>query len=138
MNDALVVAFRTVDVLSTATDFDTPGNFRQVTYNGFVQQLKKVWDIFGLNGKAIQSDFELVTKGKQSQLLPEHTTAINPSNIFIEQGAKVYPGIINAETGPVYIGKDAEVMEGCIIRGPFAMGEHAVLKMAAKVYSNTT
>ncbi|RYZ22555.1 MAG: glucose-1-phosphate thymidylyltransferase, partial [Sphingobacteriales bacterium] len=86
----------------------------------------------------IKDDFALLTKGRQSQLLPGYVTALHTENIFIEPGAKVYPCIINAEKGPVYIGKDAEIMEGCIIRGPFALGEHAVLKMGAKVYGATT
>lgn len=61
-----------------------------------------------------------------------------PSNVFFEKGAKAEHCIINASTGPVYIGKDAELMEGSIIRGPFAMGEGACLKMGAKVYGATT
>ena len=36
--------------------------------------------------------------------------------------------------GLARIGKDAEVMEGCIIRGPLVLGDHAQLKMGAKVY----
>lgn len=137
LQDNTILAIRTAQVL-TVNDFDNAEAFTNVTFHGNVQKLNKVWHIFGLNGKAITQDFERLTAHKQSQLLPEYVTAINPANIFVEPGAKIYPCIINAEAGPVYIGKDAEIMEGCIIRGPFAMGEHAVLKMAAKVYSNTT
>lgn len=133
-----ILAIKTDKVLTASEDFERVGEYKTRNFSENILQLQKVWDIFSLNGKAILADFELITKNRVSQLLPDYVTAINPSNIFIELGAKVYPGIINAEVGPVYIGKEAEIMEGCIIRGPFAMGEHAVLKMGAKVYANTT
>jgi UDP-N-acetylglucosamine diphosphorylase/glucosamine-1-phosphate N-acetyltransferase len=138
VNDHILLAVRTTDALQGESDFEDLSAYTAIPFNGPVQLLKRVWDIFGLNGKAIESDFALLTKDRQSQPLPAYVTAINHSNIFVEEGAKIYPCIINAETGPVYIGKDAEIMEGCIIRGSFAMCDHAVLKMAAKVYSNTT
>jgi len=133
-----VLAIRTQQVLQEETDFENPPASRRIEFEGAVGRLSRVWDIFSLNGQAIRDDFERMTRGRTSQPVPAHVTAINPSNIFIEEGAKVYPCIINAEAGPVYIGKDAEIMEGCLIRGPFALGEHAVLKMGAKVYNNTT
>lgn len=133
-----LLALRTSKQLQSETDFEDFSAYKQIAYSDETRLLKRVWDIFSFNGKAIENDFALLTKGKQSQPLPDYVTAINPSNIFIEPGAKIYPGIINAEAGPVYIGKDAEIMEGCIIRGPLAMCEHSVLKMGAKVYSNTT
>ncbi|KAA5536530.1 glucose-1-phosphate thymidylyltransferase [Taibaiella lutea] len=138
ISENILLAVRTEKALQSETDFEDFTAYNLITYNGSVQLLKKVWDIFGLNGKAIESDFTLLTKDRQSQPLPAYVTAINPSNIFVEEGAKIYPCIINAEAGPVYIGKDAEIMEGCIIRGAFAMCDHSVLKMASKVYSNTT
>lgn len=113
-------------------------SLKQIPFGESIHQLERVWDIFGRNEQAIKEDFQIVTHDLQSQLLPDYVTALNPSNIFVEPGAKVYPCIINAEAGPVYIGKDAEIMEGCIIRGPFVLGEHAVLKMGAKVYGGTT
>lgn len=96
------------------------------------------WDIFKLNDTAIKSDFELLTKGRKSQPISNTNTAINPAAIFIEEGAVVECSILNGSTGPIYIGKDAEIMEGCAIRGPFALGDHAVLKMLAKIYGATT
>ena len=79
----------------------------------------------------------MLTKGRKSQFLPENNTILG-KDIFIEKGAKVSCSILNAEDGPIYIGKNAEVMEGSIIKGPFAMGESAVLKMGAKIYGATT
>ncbi len=103
-----------------------------------IKRLQYPWDIFLLNGWALQKDFELITQGRHSALLSTSNRAISPSNIFIEEGAVVEHSIINATVGPVYIGKNAEVMEGCMIRGPFALCEGAVLKMGSKVYGATT
>lgn len=96
------------------------------------------WDIFKLNDWAIRKDFELITKALISQPLSATNKTILPENIFIEEGAVVEHSIINASTGPVYIGKNATVMEGCIIRGPFALCEGATLKMGSKIYGATT
>jgi UDP-N-acetylglucosamine diphosphorylase/glucosamine-1-phosphate N-acetyltransferase len=111
---------------------------KAVNYSGEVKTIHYPWDIFQLNDWAIREDFVLLTKGRKSKSIPEGNKVVNPSQVFIEKGAIVSNSIINASTGPVYIGKDAEVMEGCIIRGPFAMGEKACLKMGAKVYGATT
>jgi UDP-N-acetylglucosamine diphosphorylase/glucosamine-1-phosphate N-acetyltransferase len=96
------------------------------------------WDIFQLNDRAIREDFELLTKKRKSQPIPKSNKVSKPSAIFIEKGAKLEHCILNASTGPIYIGKNAELMEGCIIRGPFAMGEGSVVKMGAKIYGATT
>lgn len=100
--------------------------------------LQHVWDIFAMNESALRSDFALLTAGRSSQPLPGYVTAIRPGQIFVEPGAQVLPCIINASEGPVYIGREAMVMEGCMLRGPIALGEHAVIKMGAKVYGATT
>ena len=95
-------------------------------------------DIFQINDWAIRKDFELLTKGRHSQKISSTNQLIAPENIFLEEGASVECSTINASTGPVYIGKDATVMEGCLIRGPFALCEGATLKMGSKVYGATT
>ena len=87
----------------------------------------------------LKADFEILTKDKTSQPLSKTNTLIgDASQIFIEEGASIECTTLNVKGGPVYIGRDAEIMEGCHIRGPFALGEHAGLKMAAKVYGDTT
>ncbi len=111
---------------------------KAITYNDEVKVIRFPWDIFQLNDWAIREDFRLLTAGRKSAAVPKGTKVIKASQVFIEKGAKVSLSIINASTGPVYIGKDAEVMEGCIIRGPFAMANKACLKMGAKVYGATT
>lgn len=111
---------------------------KAVTFSQEVKTIQFPWDIFQLNDWAIRQDFDWLTAGKKSQPLSKTNKVVKPSQVFLEKGAKVEYSIINASTGPVYIGKDAEVMEGCIIRGPFAMGEGACLKMGSKVYGATT
>ncbi|MES2130705.1 MAG: GlmU family protein [Bacteroidota bacterium] len=101
--------------------------------------VKDVWDIFSKNGAAIKQDFELITKGRSTQPLSSSNTVIgNKDLVFLEEGAIVEAAIINTNAGPVYIGKDAEVMEGSVIRGPFSLGEHSVLKLSTKIYGPTT
>ena len=104
-----------------------------VTFNA----VENLWDIFSDNDREIESDFELLTKRRKSQALNE-TNILVGDKIFIEKGAKVSCSILNSESGPIYIGKNTEVMEGSIIRGPFAMCENSVLKMGARIYGATT
>ncbi|MBK7883152.1 MAG: glucose-1-phosphate thymidylyltransferase [Chitinophagaceae bacterium] len=102
------------------------------------RMLNHPMDIFKHNAWAIQQDFNFVTLDKTSQPVCATNILINPSQIFIEQGAIVEHSILNATHGPVYIGKNVEIMEGCMIRGPFAICEGAVVKMGAKIYGATT
>lgn len=103
-----------------------------------VKTLQHSWNIFQFNDWALRKDFELITNGRASQPISSTNKVINPENIFIEEGAKVEYSILNASTGPIYIGKNAEVMEGCMIRGGFALCEGAILKMGSKIYGATT
>ena len=109
-----------------------------IDYNGMPLMIQKPWDIFTLNDKALRFDFQLLTKGKRSEVISGTNQTFMPDQIFIEPGAKVECSVLNASTGPIYIAKDAEVMEGCMIRGPFSLGEQGVLKMGAKIYGATT
>ena len=101
-------------------------------------QLCNLWDIFSKNGEQLAADFELLTKGRNSHALSKTNHVLGLENIFVEEGAKVEFAILNATDGPIYIGKDAEIMEGSMIRGPFSLGEHSVLKLGAKIYGPTT
>nr|WP_299343661.1 GlmU family protein [Allomuricauda sp.] len=100
--------------------------------------VKNTWDVFSKNGEALQTDFDLLTHGRKSQPISSTNQVVNHENIFIEEGAKVEFSILNASTGPIYIGKNAEIMEGCIIRGALALCEKAVLKVGSKIYGPTT
>ncbi len=96
------------------------------------------WHIFQLNGDEIQRDFTLITTGRKSAPLSKTMNIINPGNIFAEEGFKGEFATINASNGPVYLGKDSEIMEGSVVRGPFALCEHSTLKLSTKVYGPTT
>jgi UDP-N-acetylglucosamine diphosphorylase/glucosamine-1-phosphate N-acetyltransferase len=103
-----------------------------------VEKLSHPYQIFVFNGREIIRDFTWLTAGRTSFPLGSGNTVIGKHPIFIEEGAKIHATIFNTEEGPVYIGKNALIMEGSLIRGPFAMGEFSVIKMGAKIYANTT
>ncbi len=117
-------------------DFDT---FDIVSYSfDDVLRVEYTWDIFAKNAEAIQRDFDMLIEGRDSEPIPEHTVAFNQDHIFIEEGAKLPLCSLNATDGPIYIGKDAEIMEGAMVRGPFALCSNATIKMGAKIYGGTT
>ena len=118
-------------------------NWKEKKYEGGITLLNYVFDIFLNNGEEIKKDFELITAGRQSQKLPQCVRMLCTDeevekNVFVEEGAVVECAAINVSRGPVYIGKDATVMEGSCIRGPFALCERATVKMGAKIYKGTT
>lgn len=108
------------------------------TYTSKVDEIVYPWHIFSLNGAEIIRDFKLLTANRQSQPLSVTNTLLAPENIFVEEGARVECAILNGTTGPIYVGKDTEIMEGSIVRGPFALCEHSTLKIGAKIYGPTT
>ena len=129
-----VLAFHTTQS-QEEVDFDT---YTQIEFDEELIQVKNTSDIFTHNGKAIQQDFDLITEERTSETIPAGIQVINPGNIFIEEGAQILFSTLNASEGPIYIGKDALIMENSSIRGPFAMCENAVVKMGAKIYKDTT
>ena len=100
--------------------------------------LKYPWNIFEYNDWALRQDFELITKERSSQNISSTNQLIAPENIFIEEGANVSYCILNATDGPIYIGRNTEIFEGTLIRGPFALCEGSRIKMGAKIYGGTT
>ena len=129
-----IIAFHTNDTQEDI-DFD---EYELIEYEGEVLRIENTWDIFAKNDAAIREDFELLTEDRFSQPIPKSVNVIAPENIFIEEGAKLEFVTLNASTGPIYIGKNAEIMEGSVIRGPFALCEEAQVKLATKVYGATT
>lgn len=113
---------------------------KEVTYTGTpIIQVINRWDLFKLNGQVLALDFDLMTSHKKSQALPSSCTLIgNPDLLFIEEGAIVQAATLNVTSGPIYIGANSEIMEGSLIRGPFALCENAQIKMGAKIYGATT
>jgi UDP-N-acetylglucosamine diphosphorylase/glucosamine-1-phosphate N-acetyltransferase len=95
------------------------------------------YDLFSMNDKVIRNDIALLTKGRTSAKVSGTNTIIG-DDLFVEEGASLEACTINTLSGPVYIGKDAEVMEGSMIRGPFVLGDHSTLKLGTKIYGATT
>lgn len=101
--------------------------------------LSQRWHLYQYNDIALENDFQLLTENRVSQPLSVSNTVIgDPSCIFLEEGAIVEASILNTKSGPIYVGKDAEIMEGCIVRGGLALGEHSALKLGTKVYGAVT
>lgn len=112
---------------------------RNIQYKEEVIILNNRWDIYQENAKALQSDFEWITKGRVSLPLSSTNTIIGDAKaIFLEEGAKVEASILNTNEGPIYVGEDAEIMEGSVVRGGLALGSHAALKLSTKVYGATS
>ncbi|MCZ8145361.1 GlmU family protein [Flavobacterium sp.] len=129
-----VIAFYTNDS-QDEVDFDS---YDILEYEEECLKIEHTWDIFAKNDAALREDFELLTADRHSQPIPKSVNVIAPENIFIEEGARLEFVTLNAATGPIYIGKNAEIMEGSVIRGPFALCEEAQVKLATKIYGATT
>lgn len=129
-----VIAFYTKDT-QEEVNFNT---YEAIEFQGAILRIEKTWDIFSKNAEALQADFDFITKGRESQPISKTNHLICPENIFLEKGAKVEFSILNATEGPIYIGKNAEIWEGSLIRGALALCDNAVVKMGAKIYGATT
>jgi UDP-N-acetylglucosamine diphosphorylase/glucosamine-1-phosphate N-acetyltransferase len=129
-----LIAFRGVK-----NDLKDSGKLQKISFEDTLIKIENVWDLFQGNGEAIKADFELLADGRNSNPLSNSVTVIGDRNkIFVETGALAEACILNTKAGPIYIGKNAEIMEGAAIRGPFALGENSVIKLNAKIYGPTT
>ncbi|OQX78237.1 MAG: glucose-1-phosphate thymidylyltransferase [Bacteroidetes bacterium 4484_249] len=142
-NQALVTEDSIVALNMRAEDLDEAGEMNisgidEISAKSDFIKINDVWEIFSRNGDAIKKDFDILTKGRKSEKLSKTNRLIGEENIFVEKGAKVEYAILNASSGPIYIGADAEIMENAVIRGPFALCDNSVVKMAAKIYGPTT
>ncbi len=135
------------------SEFDpsnTAAYFTQANKIDHTLRLRFPWEIMQMNDAIIRSDFEMVTANRISQPVPSTVNIIGDNNgddngnriganqIFIEEGAKLAFCTLNASTGPIYIGRKAEIMEGSAIRGPFAIGYNSVVKMNSRIYGGTS
>ena len=104
-----------------------------------IDVVKNVYDIFLLNGRQIEYDFEVLTAGREGQVIPRSNTVIgDPEQIFIESGAIVEGVVLNASHGPIYVDRHVEIMEGSCLRGPIALGEHSTVNMGTHIYPGTS
>lgn len=109
-----------------------------IEYSGSFLKINNTWDIFSNNARALQEDFDLLTKDKTSNSLNSSNYINAEQNIFIAANTKINNASLNASEGPIYIDEGAEIMEGALIRGPFYLGKNSVVKMGAKIYGATT
>lgn len=108
-----------------------------IPFSGALNLITRPWDIWSKNASELNLDFDLLTKDRFSAPIDATNTVIG-DRIFLEEGAKATASILNATSGPIYLAKNAEIMEGCIVRGGLALGESSALKMGAKIYGATT
>ncbi len=129
-----IIAFYTTED-QEEIDFN---DYKIIEFNKEIIQLKNTWDIFRFNGEALEADFKMITEGRTSAPIPDSVHCIHKENIFLEENVEIEIGVLNASKGPIYLGKDTQIMEGSMIRGPFAILEYGVVKMGSKVYGPTT
>jgi UDP-N-acetylglucosamine diphosphorylase/glucosamine-1-phosphate N-acetyltransferase len=113
---------------------EPPADWRSLRH----RMIERPWQIPVHNAWAIRFDFRLLTEGRESEAIPDTVRVSEPGSVFIEPGARLEHCVLNASEGPIYIGKDALVMDGAMLRGPVAVCEGAVVKMGATLYGGTT
>jgi UDP-N-acetylglucosamine diphosphorylase/glucosamine-1-phosphate N-acetyltransferase len=111
---------------------------QSVSYKSTLKKISRLTDIFTMNGDEIKADFALLTGKRKSAKLSPTNKALGRKNIFIEKGAKIECSTLNATDGPIYIGANAEIMEGSVIRGPFALCNDSVVRLGTKIFGDTT
>ncbi|MGI6342678.1 MAG: putative sugar nucleotidyl transferase [Bacteroidales bacterium] len=136
-NDGFLIAIRlTAKNLASFSSGET-SDLDSVEYSKPYDRLKNTWDFVKLNKQEIINDFELITFGRESAYLSE-SNMVYGNNYFVEPNADVEGCSIDTRQGPVYIGKNATVMQGSLIRGPVAIGDTATVKMGALLYEGTS
>jgi UDP-N-acetylglucosamine diphosphorylase/glucosamine-1-phosphate N-acetyltransferase len=128
--DSILLAFRNSEFVSTDLNI--------VQSNSNFIYLSCLTDIFSLNGDEILSDIKILQLKSNNSLTIDKSNHLIGNDVFIEEGAKINCSVLDSSDGPIYIGKDVEIMPGCLIKGPFAICNNSVLKMGAKVYGPTT
>ncbi len=137
-SDEKIIALKLEKLHVNTFNYLDISNYHEINHEEKYRSISWPWEIFKFNGENIISDFELLTKGRTSVEISSTNNLLGKGNIFVEEGAKIEFATLNATTGPIYIGKEAEIMENSVVRGPFALCDHSVLKMVAKIYGPTT
>ena len=141
VNEALVSSGDLVAARIPGNEFDAliDGSFGE-NIEGYslqetpVKKLTQLWQIFTLCGEEIAEDFKHITKGRTSAVLSKTNSIIGDHPVFVEEGVWAEHVIFNTTNGPIYLGRNAKIMEGSLLRGPVAIGEGGVVKMGTKIY----
>ena len=137
--EALMAGSELIAFNGSAADFDARLFATEVQLGHQPLMVKRPFDVFTINGEVLKADYDRITEGRASQQLPPTCTVIGDSSlIFLEEGATVDGATLNTRQGPIYLGRDVEVMEGACVRGPFAAGDGSKVRIGAKVYGATT
>ena len=137
-NEKLIKDEKVVAYFQEGTSAPDLSVFNSKEIHEAVLSISYTWDIFSKNGEALELDFKFLTKDRKSEKIHPSNFVKSAENIFIAEGAVVENCSLNASSGPIYIGKNATIMEGSLIRGPFAICEDATVKLGAKIYGPTT
>jgi UDP-N-acetylglucosamine diphosphorylase/glucosamine-1-phosphate N-acetyltransferase len=138
VKDSLLIAVCLDKTELADFDLTVPAGFVQKQVSSTFLRINRPWHLFYYNGQELISDYELVTVGKISAPISSTNNLLRPDRIFADEGVKLEYATLNASTGPIYLGRNTEIMEGALIRGPFALCEGAIVKMGAKIYGPTT
>jgi UDP-N-acetylglucosamine diphosphorylase/glucosamine-1-phosphate N-acetyltransferase len=118
--------------------FEAP-SLKSIVFEGPLTQIKNNWDIFLFNATELRKDFQWLCRERTTQPIQDrHTIVYNEEAIFIERGVSTRAAILNAESGPIYIGRNATVQEGAIIKGPVAICEEVQISAGARISNATT
>lgn len=118
---------------------ELPKAEKTVSYSESITLIDQPWKIFQHNAAQIKSDFALVTNGRKSAGIHDpHTIVYGKENIFVEEGVDIKAAVLNAESGPIYLGKNSVVQEGALIKGSFALCEGSTVNMGAKMRGDST
>ncbi|TDG95620.1 putative sugar nucleotidyl transferase [Cardinium endosymbiont of Culicoides punctatus] len=111
----------------------------KIPFYGEITQIKNKWDIFLLNTQEIEKDLQWYTGNRKSQpILDPYTVTYNKQNIFIEEGVSMKVAVLNAENGPIYIGKNVQLEESVILRGPVAICENSCIQVQSQISGGST
>ncbi|WKZ60408.1 MAG: GlmU family protein [Cyclobacteriaceae bacterium] len=137
LNTTIVKEGNVLATRSTTLDWNNASATQE--YAGEVVMIDQVWKIFQHNAQQIRSDFQRLTAGRKSApITDKHTRTYNENQIFLEEGVTIRAAVLNAEDGPIYLGKNSVVQEGALIKGPFALCEGSHVNMGGKMRGDTT
>ncbi len=114
--------------------------FQKIIYGKDLLGIRRPSDIFRLNKAFILRDFEWLVResGPSAPLRDPHSRVYGKDNLYLAPGAEIRASIINAEDGPVYVGREARVLEGSIILNTHAIGDHCTVSAGAKLRGDSS
>ncbi|MDB4286316.1 glucose-1-phosphate thymidylyltransferase, partial [bacterium] len=101
--------------------------------------IRKRTDIFQQNETLIAFDFNLLTQDAPSgKITDPHSRIYGADNLYVSEGVDARAVIINAEDGPIYLGKNVTLSEGAIIKGTHGFCNNSFVAMGGKMRGGST